>query len=176
MLILAWVGCKRESGTYPRATVYPRVEIYDSSYSLLDGFPIDYYVNASTVRIPVADAEKGWADVRYPAYGGTLHITSVAVSPEAEEAEVRSRIERMVMNVGSERVVEEEFLSADSLYKVLLFHEPGFTPTPVQFVALGAGRITGGVFSFDRTDVAVDSVAPMVDAVVRDIKFTFGRR
>ncbi|MDE5745888.1 MAG: hypothetical protein K2H84_09605 [Paramuribaculum sp.] len=168
---LALCSCGGKEKTYPRATAYPRAEIYDSAYRLLPDFPIPFYINASAHEGERTVPE--WRDVRYPLYNATLHLSCIEPAPGHEEAEVQSRIERMVMNIGGAAVSEEEFYSADSLYRVLIFHEPGYTPTPVQFVAFGNGRLTTGVFAFDSPAVAADSVAPIVQAVVRDIRYTF---
>ncbi|MDE6459695.1 MAG: hypothetical protein K2K52_02515 [Paramuribaculum sp.] len=176
LTVLTLSACGRSDRSYPRAIAYPRPEIYDSTYRQLIGFPIEFYINSSAQEQAVSEtSEASWWDVRYPAYNATLHLSSVALRSGEEEAQLHSRIERMVMNCGGAAVSEEEFYSTDSAYRVLIFYEPGYTPTPVQFVALGNGRLTGGAFSFDDSSVTPDSVAPLLQSVVRDIRYSFLR-
>lgn len=173
LLLVAACSCVRHEKNMPRPNVFPRIEIYDSVYKPLTGFPVKFEINAGAVAIPVEGNRYKWWDVRYPKYNATLHLSVLSFDPYKEADVVKSRIERMIMNMGEAKAAEEVFFSADSVFKVLLFHEPGFTPTPVQFVALGHGTIINGAFRFNTAGLSPDSVAPVVRSVVRDIKHSF---
>ena len=174
IILLTLFSCGKREKNYPRPVAYPRQEIYDSTYRQLTGFPIDFFINASAREESVSGSDSAaWWTVRYPAYNATLHLSSVALRNGEETAQLHSRIERMVMNVGGAAVNQEDFYSSDSAFRVLIFYEPGYTPTPVQFVAVGKGRLTSGVFGFDATEVTPDSVAPLLQSVVRDIRYSF---
>lgn len=173
LLLFAACSCSQREKSVPRPNAFPRVEIYDSVYEPLPGFPIKFEVNSATVSRRVEGHDYEWWDVRYPEYNATMHLSVIPVVPSMEDEVINSRIERMIINMGEAKAAEEEFLSADSVFRVLLFHEPGFTPTPVQFVASGGGYIISGAFRFDSHEVSPDSVAPVVRSVVRDIKHSF---
>lgn len=176
VVLFAACSCSQREKSVPRPNAFPRIEIYDSIYKLLPEFPMKLAVNAGTVITHIESHDNDWWDIRYPRYNGTLHLSVVTVSPSAEDEMVNSRIERMELNLGGAKVTEEEFFTVDSAFRVLLLHEPGYTPTPVQFIALGNGTIVNGVFRFDGMEILPDSVAPVVRSVVRDIKHTFAVR
>lgn len=173
VVLFAACSCSRREKSVPRPNAFPRIEIYDSVYKPLPGFPIKFEVNSGTVSKHVEGHTHEWWDVRYPKYNAVMHLSVLPVLTSFEDEIVNSRIERMMMNMGEAKTAQEEFMSADSVFRVLLFHEPGFTPTPVQFMALGDGYIITGTFRFNSLEILPDSVAPVVRSVVRDIRHSF---
>ena len=100
VVLFAACSCSRREKSVPRPNAFPRIEIYDSVYKALPGFPIKFEVNSGTVTKHVEGHGNEWWDVRYPKYNAVMHLSAVPVLSSFEDEMVNSRSERMIINMG----------------------------------------------------------------------------
>lgn len=172
LLILILAGAcspgAEQDTALPRRYAYPRFEAYDSVSVPLELGALRTRVNA---RAEVRANGSGWADIRYPRYGATLHVTvSHNPSREAAATALANRHERMALNLGDARGVAttystpvgfdcEEILAPDALV------------TPLQFIATDSrGHMLSGAAVFDNPEAPADSLAPILDELGLEVR------
>lgn len=158
----------------PRPQAFARIEPYDSLYHALDSVPVYFAVNDSAV--PVPDKRKApdgsrWVTLRYPRYGGArLYLTFTPATPATVGEICLNRMERMSLNAGTgtTEVVE---LTSEGGYVCRLFTTPSGTVTPLQILAVSPRMVVSGALFLEDAagQSSPDSLAPIVDAVGRDL-------
>lgn len=152
----------------PRPEAYPRVAVLDTVYVSSDSTALRFNTNASAIlkiRSPY------WFDIIYPAYGATVYVTLSRVQADSIPGVVANRRERISLNTGdNETDISAPIISGDFtsyIYKSV----PGRS-TPLQFLSSdGKQWVASGTvfFSGVRPDSPVDSLAPMVAQIERDL-------
>lgn len=167
MLSCGESGSKRVATPLPRG--YARISVYDSVFSPVAEAPIHFEANRSAAA--TYNSAKGWLNVNYPAYGGTLYITVSPSAPDTAQlaAALSDRYERMMLNLGDNEAEQIEVTSPQSGAVTTILTASGAVLTPVQFVSTCGGRVVSGAFSFNNRPSSADSVAPIVRAVRRDV-------
>lgn len=158
-----------------RPTAYPRLAVYDSIYTDC-GLPAGFEVNAGATAVNVTPEDKKresetiWIDIKYPAYGATLHCTFIPVEPTGEKRDqmLANRHERMMLNLGDNFGRQTE-LQSEAGAETLILTTTGQTLTPVQFLSASERWIVSGGLQFADGNVKADSIAPLINAVQRDI-------
>lgn len=180
MIALAATACssdgnKGTSRPIPRATAYPRANLYDAVYttgSLPAGFAVNSATKITETKVHTDDRiPKGsrWVDIVYPAYGATLYCTFTPVTDDASRISVTdNRMERMSLNLGENFATRTE-LQSDGGYTTVILTSLGSMLTPVQFLSAGEQWVISGAMQFADSDVKPDSVLPMIEAVTADI-------
>lgn len=173
-------GC-RQNADYtpvPLPYGYQRAELYDSVYTQSDSLPDGFAVNVGA-RVCIlsrggGDAVK--ADVRYDAYDATLHLTFTPADASKMDGVVANRQERMALNLGDNYAVVSELAANDHTpFTTTIMQTSARIPTPVQILSVGPGLVISGALNFDAESVDMDSVMPMVKAVVRDLEYAAAR-
>lgn len=157
MMLLA--GCSQKPVATPRAHAYPRIELYPATYRsvALPFGPDSLTVNDSVV---VEIRPNGWINMEYPAYGVTVNAT---LSPYSEDT-MNNRRERISRNIGEARAEIAQLPAG------IIIVAPGALRTPVQLLAADSAKwiLSAVAVSSFPADAAVDSVAPIINAIARD--------
>jgi len=181
----------------PRPHAFPRVDIYPAEYRILDSLPLAVTVNshAGIIRKPSANPSakpstknsefsvssvfsnlhSSAADIRYPNYGATVHLSVIRL-PRPDSAHIMrltdDRIERIGLNIGNSQTVTTEDVNAAG-FSTLIVTTVDATPTPVQMMASdGAQFIVSATafIPFQPSSLATDSLRPIINALNADIQ------
>lgn len=169
--VISMTGCSmtdRHPETVPKPDAYPRITALDSIYISSDSTALRFDANASAqlkVHSPY------WFDISYPAYGATVFITITPAKSDSLAAVIDNRRQRMMLNTGgSETAVSAPIRSGD--FTSYMYKSVSIRSTPLQFLSSDGERwaVSGTVFfSNVSPDSPVDSLAPMVAQIERDI-------
>lgn len=169
---LMWLGgCSaddRKADAVPRPMAYPRVAALDSVYFISDSTAVRFDVNASatlSVKSPY------WFDIKYPAYSATVFVTVTKTTADSVAAVIDNRRERVMLNVGDVAAVTMVPCNSDE-FTSYIYRSPSVRSTPLQFISTDGHStvVSGAVFFGDvAPDAPVDSLAPMVAQIQRDI-------
>lgn len=162
--------------TTPRPKAFPRIESYGSEYRAIDSMPLHIEANAKAhVRIVSSESSAAGADIVYPRYGATIHLSALTLSaddPAHIDRLLRSRLERAALNLGSTQSTLSESIN-DAGFSLRLIRADAAVPTPVQLIATDGRRhlLSATAFiSFTPSTSATDSLAPVVDALAADLR------
>ena len=103
--------------------------------------------------------------------GVTLHISLTPTTPAEIEHVIANRSERMALNVADVSSTRETQLDSPDFSSVLI-SSPETRSTPLQFLAHdGGGMVISGAAFFSNVtpDASIDSLAPIVAYIERDI-------
>ena len=155
----------------PRPTAFPRVTDPGAEYVVVDSVPVQFEVNsAAELTRPRPD----WLNIRYPQWNVTVHVSLTPVEPSEFESALDNRMQRLHLNIASLSVTDEtEFETPD--FSSVLLSSPDSRSTPLQFIAAGdSTMIISGVAFFENVtpDASVDSLAPIVKYIRRDLTHT----
>lgn len=172
-LLLFVPGCSHKSDTpVPRPVAYPRIEIYDSVFTPVPYLPLHFELSRhATITRDSSHAGSLWINALYPAYGATIHFTLTPVNPATAAAVVDNRTERMSLNSGG-HPTEITQLIAPSGFSSRILVTPAGSLTPVQFISVSPQWVVSGALYLPGADSNPDSVAPIVNAVYRDLIHT----
>ncbi|MCM1292501.1 MAG: hypothetical protein NC111_01080 [Bacteroides sp.] len=175
--LMTWVvsachGGMDTQGPVPRPTAYPRVATLDSNY-VATKLPAGFEANAGAVVREIADKTGSdrrtiWADIDYPSYGATLHCTFIPTTEADHMAVMANRTERMSLNLGDNVATSTELSNPQGFNTVVLTSTAPML-TPLQFLADGPGWVISGALTFNESEVDMDSVKPLIDAVRDDL-------
>lgn len=163
----------RQSAAIPRPTAFPRLTIYDTVF-VDSGLPAGFLINASAEAKDVTPSDRAttadsrWIDIRYPAYGATLHCTFMPVDAQTRDEAVANRTERISLNLGDNIAEQTELRSPEGVESIILVTK-GASLTPVQFLSEGANWVINAALQFDNGHVDTDSVLPIIEAVRNDL-------
>lgn len=171
VLMLLLVGCSGNSGAddtaVPRPRAYPRVAEFGGEYrdTIIGGVVVPVNVNATT-----SSKRHDWLNVDYPDYKATIYITVTATqAPDALDAALSNRLERISLSVGGRRAHTEEMVNAAGFHSVLtIVGEP--SPLPFQFIAVSPDRrLLSGAVALSGAIEPADSVAPVLRRLRADV-------
>ena len=158
----------------PRPRAYPRITLYAPEFHVADSLPGGFAIVDGSECSPIrhsADGNSTWADIRYPRYDMTLHLTFTPVDGDERLGAVTdNRLQRMAMNIDDEGA-EEITLTTPAGYTALILVAKGGVPTPVQFIASRTDMVVSGAARFDAPEINPDSTQPIVDAVAANIVY-----
>lgn len=176
-LIAVFASCSGHERTAPRPQGHPRAQAYDSVYAAPAGLPLHFEANAQAeATVESKDGGAVWLTVNYPAYDARLMCTFTPVTSATVSGVVDNRAQRMALNViGNEPQVDE--LVNDAGYAAVIICDPNAVATPVQFLAApaeleGDGWVVSGTAFFRNATAgaSIDSLAPMVETMLRDVR------
>lgn len=178
VLLTLWfvlTGCGNGSQTpyVPLPKAWPRLNVAASADmdTVFDG-PVPVLVNPSTSRA-FGDNGVPSLTVTYPSAATDIYYTFVPVGDESEKEEVlRNREQRISLNLNG---LEASTLKGSGPGgTAVLVVARGATQTPVQLLAdMGRFVVTATAFVKNRqTAQSYDSIAPLVDVLVHDMKRT----
>lgn len=154
----------------PLPKAFPRIEVYGEAYSPVEISGLELPLNSNATVSRPGDT---WLDAAYPAYRGTLHIT---VGDHGSSGDINraigNRRERVALNLGDNPCQTENFTSENGEFVCELVVSPESGLTPVQFLATDGRYLVSGTFALSSPTASADSVAPVVNAVARDIRHT----
>ncbi|MDE6384354.1 MAG: hypothetical protein K2K79_08435 [Paramuribaculum sp.] len=179
LLMLAAVslyGCgqKQDYTPVPLPYGYQRIEIYPAEYSDADSLPASYAVNASAQvrRLPDGPGGSVMADIDYPAYGATLHLTFTPVDSITATEVIANRRERMALNLADNYATVSEVGPNDRTpFVSTVMMSAGRTPTPVQILSVGPDMVISGAVRFASEQADADSLMPVLKAITADIEY-----
>ncbi|MCH5347048.1 MAG: hypothetical protein J1E63_08050 [Muribaculaceae bacterium] len=151
----------------PRPTAYPRLSVAPALYHPLDAGGVALEVNDATTDSVYQREASTWVNIVYPTYcnGSTIYLTITPATAATVDGIIDNRLERIALNLGdSEAEVTE--LETPTGWQCRLVRALSPTMTPLQFIATGHDRVVSGAYYISA---AGDSVAPLVNAVERDI-------
>lgn len=159
-------GCNERHAPVPRPQAWARIELYPETYREVDGLMIN-----DSARVEPGNSD-GWFDIVYPAYNVRINCTLTRVgSPDGLQDVIANRLERLERNAGGAAGEMTELKSVGGVSGLLMV-TPGALATPVQFLATDSARcVLSGTAVFASPGVTTDSVAPVVEAIERDIVF-----
>lgn len=171
-LVLLWsAGCSGDGKTataVPRPEAYPRVAALDSVYFTPDSIALNFEVNTGA-RLAVKSPY--WFDIEYPVYGAIVFVTVTKTSSDSVASVIDNRRERVMLNVGDVSAVTMVPCNSDE-FTSYIYRSPSVRSTPLQFISTDghSSVVSGAVFFGDvAPDAPVDSLAPMVAQIQRDI-------
>lgn len=159
---------KSDRGIAPLPEAWPRMEINSDSYKTLDPGGKTLRLN-SALKVE-AERKEGalWLTMSYPQFPqGHFYLTLSRVADPAEA--IRNRMERMKINAGG-AAGEELTLTSGGGWEGMILHTPQSLTTPVQILAVKGDSILSGAWYMQLPpSTPADSVAPAVDAALRDM-------
>ena len=150
----------------PRPQAWHRIELYPEAYTEINGMMIN-----DSARIERGGTD-GWFDIVYPAYNVRINCTLTRTgNPERLRSVITNRMERLERNAGGTSGEMTELTSAGGIGSLLMV-TPGALATPVQFLATDSTSfVLSGSAVFASPGQSPDSVAPVVEAIERDITY-----
>ena len=171
LLAVASFGCSDKhphNVVVPKPTAYPRVNDPGSEYITVDSLPVVLLANAAAT---VTRPRPQWLDITYPGLGVTLHVSLTPTTPAEIDHVIANRSERMALNVADVSSTGETQLDSHDFSSVVI-SSPETRSTPLQFLAHdGRGLVISGAAFFSNVtpDASIDSLAPIVSYIERDI-------
>ncbi len=173
LLIVLTAGCSGadSSAPIPRRKAYPRIEIPDSTYHSDAGLPYSLQINDSARgNVTRSDSRDRWVDVEYPAHNAVIYYTFSTVAPAELASAIDNRSERIALNLGGREAEILSFATPYSLDCEVVVDNQGAGATPVQFLATDhEGLVVSGAAHIKGDKMSIDSIAPVVDMLRRDI-------
>lgn len=173
-IMLVLTGCRREERAVPRPVAFPRIEIPAERYVAADSVPMHFEINASASTERREQDETVWLTITYPGYfpGTAIYCTFTPVTSENVDEVIANRTERMALNSGGADSEMTRLTSQGGLDCSMTVTRAG-SATPVQFIAADNGIVVSGAMYINvDAGFAPDSIAPVVDAVSRDMLHT----
>lgn len=178
LLGLLLTGCGNTDNGHqavPRPVAYPRLDVPDSTFTIIDAGGLQLTVNENT-DVNVSSTDNGaWIDVSYAGYASPRLFLTITDCRDAETmAEtLANRRERMILNLGSNRYTLTE-LSTPSGWTCAMTVARTSLTTPVQILAHNADKVLSGAFTITVPDSVIANpepvfIAPVVDAAERDM-------
>ncbi|MDE6197384.1 MAG: hypothetical protein K2F91_05910 [Muribaculaceae bacterium] len=168
MMIVAACGRHSDDAT-PRRYAYPRVETPAASRMEVSAGGIRTDVSTSAT---VTHPGENWLDAAYPAYGATLHLSSVTLPDSNSLAEaLANRRQRISLNTGGRRTRTDSFTNDAGFCCEMITADDGATATPVQFIATDSRHnlVSGAIVLHGSTEPA-DSIRPVTE-ILKDEAF-----
>lgn len=170
-------GSSADSAAIPRRTVYPRIEICDSTYK-----PYSYAknpiieVNAHAKFSQGIDGSKGtFSSIFYPSYDPRKGVRVECTTRRWKDIDnlthdLKLRHERIALNVGSNEARVTTLTSPDGITSTIVT-SPASTVTPVQLLSTDSTTFVFSAVLFipDREGVEPEYYAPIVSGVERDL-------
>ena len=172
LLLTAACGGAGSDAAVPRPMAWPRIEMPDSSYRVVNARGVRITLNESA-DADVSPVQGGaWIDVGYRVTGSPhLYLTLTECGPEGPDDVLANRRERVMLNLGGQRCEITEF-ATPSGWECMLVVARGSMTTPVQLLANDGHRVLSGALTLSLPDsLATDPAmsAPVIDAVERDM-------
>lgn len=170
-LALLVTACGGDRPPVPRPRAFHRIEIPAAVYDTITAGGLTLLTNsAARIIEKPAEGNSKWIDITYPGMGNATVFCSITeVTPSTAAAVTDNRLERMALNSGGNRSELTEFITPSG-FSCRLMTTPSGTATPVQFLAVGESTVVSGVLMVNvATGFRPDSIAPVVDAVGRDM-------
>ena len=166
--------CRQDNDiTTPRRQAYPRIQLLDTTYCNQQRLPLKLAVNSATNVSISNNKSSTWINISYPTYKATIYCTYTPAIPNTISSMIDNRMERIALDLG------------DSFYENTTINNPNGTVaniysttsnmvTPIMFLATDKKSwVLSGAMTFDsNTIVDYDSVAPVINAVKRDLIYT----
>lgn len=174
-LLLAFLqGCApAENKPVPRREAFPRIVNMDPVYKVPSELPMVFPVNAKA-KVSMEKQADGaiWLTIEYPIYGGLVHCTFTPVNPKKLKALISNRAERMMQNIGNCKAFTENFEGSNGS-QISVLSASCAPMAAMQFLAVNPRWVLTGNLSFPGASSAspVDSLAPMVSAISRDLYY-----
>lgn len=155
----------------PKRPGYPRAYAYDTCYVQAQGVPIAIEVNSQAQHHAIKRGGAYWLNIDYPRYNASIYCTFTPVTPATVASVLDNRSERLQLNLGG-AVADMEQYETPAGYSVAIATAPSAKATPLQFLASNGRWVLSGAAFFNNSDqfVDIDSVAPMVATLRRDIE------
>lgn len=174
-IFVGLAACTRGGdASVPRRIAYPRIALYDTVYSVVDTLPVAMELNRA-IRYDCERRDDGawWVNLHYDRYGATVYCTLTPVDRATVDAVVDNRAERIHRNI-SQTSVDVIDIDSPGAYHSNMVVARGGSSAPVQFLSVNPEDprwVLSGTAFFDNAPagVSADSVAPIVDALSRDI-------
>lgn len=167
-------SCRHNYSPKPRGFV--RIDLPEKSYQLLDTlFPYSFEYPAYSLFVPDTRdvAEPYWANLHFPDYKGTLHLSYKSVVYDTDLPayleDARSFTQRHIPKATSMK--DEVIIDERSNVYGILFHIKGRdVASPLQFyITDSTTHFLRGALYFEVTPNN-DSLAPVIDFIEADIR------
>ncbi len=156
----------------PRRTAYPRIEVYNSTYTDTCLHPINRIhaeINTNaTIDFTQKDNNK-WITIKYPRYAMELYCTCTPTDKSTIDEVINNRSERMALNIDG---LTSEFTEIATPSGVMgkIINSPDSKVTPIQFIASdNKSWVFSGALYNNNKSTNTDSISPVINAVNRDI-------
>lgn len=161
-------GCSGHSDTpTPRPVAYPRLSVAPETYHPINAAGVSLEINDAAVDSLYARQSSTWLNITYPAYcnGSVIYCTITPTSQSEIDRVIDNRLERIALNLGGSPA-EVTNLQSPAGWDCRIVKALSPIVTPLQFIASGNEKVITGAYYISAPG---DSVAPLIDAVERDI-------
>lgn len=172
IIMSATASCRRGKATMPKPEAYPRIEMPDSSFHPVKAGGLELTLNRGAETTVTERTDGGtWITISYPTgIDAKVYLTlTPAAGSETTDTIIANRRERMSLNLsGSEAIATT--LTSRSGWECEMLTSNSALSTPVQILASDGHRVISGALYLDiPASTAADSVAPVIDAIDRDM-------
>lgn len=164
LALAATAACSERRVATPRPESFPRISLYPAAYrSLPLPFGPDSLTVCADARADIAD--NGWINIAYPAYGVTVSATLTPTTPAGIDRILANRRQRIDRNLAGADA------RAARIGSGTIVVAPTALRTPVQILATdSASWVLSAVAVAEwPAETSPDSVAPIIDALARDM-------
>lgn len=172
--IMTAVSCSNSGAPIPRRHAYPRIDTYPAEYHAVGNTrPIILKNNSAIITTDsISEAGAHWLTISYPNYNADLYLTISRCRSQKEFEEIQdNRVTRISLNIGGNSY-EQTGIESPEGFSGNIFTVIGESATPLMFMCTDGGKcIVSGIFYLKdgRAAESPDSIAPIVDAVRRDV-------
>lgn len=174
-LLFTITGCKQ--GQSPRPRGYFRIALPEREYRLFDSvFPYSFQLPVYSRLVPDTHdmAEPYWANIIFPAYKGTIHLSYKPVTSYADLVRYFDDARKFTQHhIPKATAIREELILYDDnkVYGLLYQIRGREAASPVQFYVTDSVRhFLRGALYFEVTP-NTDSLAPVISFIEDDIRY-----
>ncbi len=174
IMAVVFAGCRQDYSPKPRG--HFRIELPEKHYVLFDSvFPYSFYYPRYATMIPDLrpTSEPYWADLSFPLFKGTIHLSYKPVSGE-ESLDMYFNDARVFVNkhIPKATAIREEVVALDHnrVYGLIYEIRGKEAASPLQFYVTDSVRhFLRGALYFEVTPNN-DSLAPVIRFLEEDIR------
>lgn len=171
--LTACTGGENDPVAIPRRHAFPRIELPDSSFVVVQSSPLNMQINRSAVASRTCrDDSTVWVTVVYPGLSAEIYFTFTPVDHTTVDDVIDNRVERIALNLGDNAAEMTDFTTRGGLSAKIV--SGASVTTPVQFIATDRRSVvvSGSAYLSGLSPSTRDSLAPVIAMLRRDIFHT----
>ena len=171
--VVAFTCCNRRPVPVPRPVAYPRIQLADTVYRIVEATQNIARVMANCQGDTVVIKKNKtavWVDIVYGIYSGAvLHLTIQSVDKYNLAADMAGRMQRIEMNIGGNKPQVVEV--SNGKFEGIVVKAVSANVTPLQFLATdNKSVIVYGSFEMPESySKDVEMFLPVINSVENDI-------
>lgn len=170
LIALVPVSCKKKYTPKPKA--YYRIDFPKKEYQNWNtDFPYSFDRLSMTKieKDATKGAEKYWANIQYPEYRATIHLSYKNVDNNLEEYLEDSRKMAYKHSIVADAIAEQVYINNEENVYGMIYRIKGNAASSVQFVATDSTKhfLRGALYFQEHPNQ--DSLAPVIQFIDKDI-------